>query len=533
MRSEGKRDGASRALRLLGVVCALCAALTVAACGGGGVNNASTQSAEGKPPATPSGTLRVALPGEPQSLDATRTVTAVDMPIMTALYDGLITRMPENFEELSPALATAWKSNSDATEWTFTLRRGVKFSDGADFNAAAAKKTLEFYLRPGTILSFALGPVSKITTPDEFTLVLSYEKPFPDLASYMPLVKMISPKLLAGSVKDAEKRIATQAAGTGPYILDSFSPSAGVVAHANPNYWGDGPHIEKIELRPIAEESARNAALQAGDIDLVPGGSPRSAQSFASDPRLKVSSLPSWTTEVLTLPTQQKPFDDVRVRRALAYAIDPEALAKEVMLGKATVTGSLMPPGTYGFHRPVTQYPYDPAKAKALLEEAGIRLPLSVTMASFTSTSATESLIGQAIVEQAKAGGFDIKYTQVTDTVGQADANKAQRKHQIYIWQNGRVNGGPLHLSGGFVTGAAHYTGKKLLDLVAQSNATANGPEREKILAEALEEAASEVVNIPLFTINVSDASVASLQKHVPPKDGFLPNWFEQYLTRK
>lgn len=203
MRSEGKRDGASRALRLLGVVCALCAALTVAACGGGGVNNASTQSAEGKPPATPSGTLRVALPGEPQSLDATRTVTAVDMPIMTALYDGLITRMPENFEELSPALATAWKSNSDATEWTFTLRRGVKFSDGADFNAAAAKKTLEFYLRPGTILSFALGPVSKITTPDEFTLVLSYEKPFPDLASYMPLVKMISPKLLAGSVKDA------------------------------------------------------------------------------------------------------------------------------------------------------------------------------------------------------------------------------------------------------------------------------------------------------------------------------------------
>jgi peptide/nickel transport system substrate-binding protein len=521
--------GRVRAVRaLLVTVTAATLVVGVAACGDD-TKSAST-SVEGKPPATPSGTLRVALAGEPQTLDPTRMASNFDIPITTALYDGLLTRTPDDFERLSPALATSWKSNSDATEWTFTLRKGVRFSDGTAFDAAAAKKSLEYYQRTESIFSFAVGPISEITTPDESTVVVSYKQAFPDLARYMPLVKMISPKLLAGTSNAAERRLATNAAGTGPYVLDSFSSSRGVVAHANPSYWGDGPHIKTIELRPIVEESARNAALQAGDIDLVTGISPRTAQSFSSDPQMNVSTLPSWTAPTLSLATQKAPLNDVRVRRALAYAFDREAIAENVLLGYATVTGTPQPPGTYGFRKPATQYSYDPAKAKALLDEAGISQPVSLTMVAYSSNTLGGS-IGQALAEQAKAAGFDVRFVQVPDAAGLGDLDKPQREYDIHMLVAGWVNGGPFHLAAGLITRHANYDGKKLLDLVAQMGTTPDGPEREQMIGDGLEEVAKEVPEIPLFSTKLSDASVAALQKHVPAQDGYLPNWSEQYLT--
>jgi ABC-type transport system substrate-binding protein len=524
-----------RAIRVLLVtVTAVMLAAAVAACGDGGSGGSSAGGSTdaGTPPATATGTLRVAIAGEPQTLDPTQMTNVYDVPISTALYDGLLTRAQDDFERLAPALATSWKSNEDATKWTFKLRRGVRFSDGAVFDATAAKKSLEYYQRPQSIFVFAVGPISEITTPDDSTLVVSYDRPFPDLARNMLLVKILSPKLLAGDARTAARRVATQAAGTGPYVLDSFSPSAGLVAHANKDYWGDGPHIETIELRPIGEESARNAALQSGDVDLVTGVSPRPAESLSTDPRLSVATISSWATMGLSLATQKPALKDVRVRQALAYSIDREAIAEKVLLGHATAADSTMPPGTYGYRKPETQYTYDPAKARALLAEAGVREPVHLKMVAYTSNSIGQD-IGQAMVQQAKAGGFDIEFTMVPDAIGLGELYQPQRRYDIHILLAGWVNGGPYFISNGLLSGQANYRGRKLLDLEAKANGTADGPEREQAIGDAQEEMAKSLPAFTLFVLKLSDASVATLKNHLPAQDSYLPNWSEQYLADK
>ncbi|MGN6187510.1 MAG: ABC transporter substrate-binding protein [Conexibacter sp.] len=471
----------------------------------------------------------MALPGQPQTLDPTRMIAHYSLPIVTALYDGLLTRDQES-GDLSPALATAWRSNADATVWTFTLRRGVKFSDGAEFNAEAAKKSFEYYQNDESLWRFAVGDPAAVRTPDAYTLVVSYDKPFPDLARFAPFIAMISPKLLTGSMDAAKKRVATQASGTGPYILDRFFSTGRVVAHANPDYWGGGPHIEQLDMEPISEESARISALQAGDIDLVMGVSPREAQGLAGDPRLTVSRTPSWTNYLLSFGTQTAPLNDVRVRQAFAWAIDREAIAKGVMLGEASVIDSVMPPGLYGYREPQTKYAYNPEKAKALLAEAGLKQPVKMTIVAY-GTVADGTGIAQALAEQAKAGGFDIKVISLPETAAVPDLIKAHRKYAIHLIPIGWINGGPFHYTSGDFTAVPHYDGKKLVDLVNQMSTTADGPARERIIAAALEETSKQLPSMSLFTVTTEDASTSALKDHVPPKDGFDPNWTKQYLA--
>jgi peptide/nickel transport system substrate-binding protein len=524
--------GKAHGLVRLALVTALALALAVgaSACGGsdgGGVGTNGGPTAVGEPPARPTGTLRVAIGGQPQTLDPTKMI-AYDLPITQALYEGLMTRSQEG--KLVSALATAWRSNADASEWTLTLRRGVTFSDGAEFTSAAAKKSIEYFQNRESVWGFATGPIVRIETPDDYTLVVSYDKPFPDFASYQPYIKMMSPRLLEGSLAAVKKRLATNAAGTGPYTLDRFSSSAGVVAHANLDYWGEGPYIETLELKPIVEESARYAALQAGDIDVVTSVPPRTAQQFANDPRLTVTTADAWGTNTLSMGTQTKPLDDVRVRQALAWAIDREAIAETVLQGQAKVTGTVMPPGTYGFKRPETQYSYNPEKARALLEEAGLRLPVKLSLVAY-STVTEGSAIAQALAEQAKAGGFDIRVIPLQEAAAVTDLDKVHRRYHIHMIPNGYVNGGPFHIAAGFVTGHASYRGRELLDVIAKINSTANGPERLQLIAEAQELIAQELPELPLFQRSSTDATTKALQNHRVPADGFLPIFNLQYLA--
>jgi ABC-type transport system substrate-binding protein len=525
--SDLRSTGRAGALRSMAVaLAALALVLGAAACGGGSASPSGK--AEGGPPAVPSGTLRVALNYQPSGLDPTSAPFYGVLPMVTALYDGLATRRPGSFEQVSPGLATSWKSDATAREWTITLRRGVSFSDGTSFDSAAAKKSIEWYMRPGAIFggNWTVGSVSRISTPDRFTIVLSYKEPFPDLEGNLPGVKMISPKLLEGPVAKVEKRMATQAAGTGPYILDRYEPSTGLVAHANPRYWGEGPHIAKLDFRRLPDESARNAALQAGDVDLLLNVSPRASQTLGSSGRFKVATSTSWLTMDLNMTTKMRPLDDVRVRQALAYALDPEAIARSVLLGQAEVTGSLMPPGTYGYARPETRYAYDPAKAKALLAEAGVPTPVSLKM---TGCSPDHAAIGQALVQQAKAAGFDIDYSATPQGAPADDFSRPDRKYQIYMCPRGWLNGGPVHL--GFMAEYAHYDGKRLLDLIRRVYTTPNGPEREQVIADTLEEYAKQLPFIPLFAMKVTDVSVSTLQEHVPNPDGFSVDWPYPYLS--
>jgi peptide/nickel transport system substrate-binding protein len=479
----------------------------------------------------PSGTLNVGVPGQPQSLDPSMDVENFDLPIVTALYDGLVQREPQTFSKLSPALATSWTTTHNARVWTFKLRRGVTFSDGAPFNSAAAAKSLKYYARPTASLSFAVGPSPQITTPGPYTIVLTYKQPFPDLGRYLVFVKMISPTLLAGPLATVEKRISTEAAGTGPYVLKSFSSSGVVAATANPHYWGGGPHVANLNFQPFSQESSEVSGLEAGGIGLVMGLSPRAAQSLASDSQIRETSVPSTTTYIMSLPTQQAPFNNVLVRRALAYAINPQALASAVMLGEATLSYSSLPTTSYGYHKPSTTYSYNPARAKALLQQAGIHTPVSVSMDTFGNLPAGEQLC-QAVAGEASSAGFTISCAQVSAAVGNADQYKKHRRWEIVMSATGYVSASDLHLAGGFITQRSNFHDATLDRLIAGMNSTPDGPAREAIIGHAQEVLAEQLPEIPLFQVKDTDAFTTALQNHVPTPDGyFLPNWSQQYLT--
>lgn len=488
----------------------------LAACGSDGGTAASTTA--GKPPAAPTGSAIVALSGPPVTLDPSIATSTNDYPILGNIYEALVTYEDG---ELRPELASAFSANDDATTWTFELRQGVRFHDGAPLDAAALKQNIDYYRRPTSADAFLIGAPTKVDASDPATLVVTFRDPNPEFGRYMASVKIISPKLLSGPAAGREKQVASAPSGTGAFAFVSRSQTD-VALKAFDGYWGTGPYFERLTFKAVPDESTRISALQAGDVNLVLKVAPTAAEGLKGDPKVKLTTIKSLSTMQLSLATKQKPFDDLRVRQALAYAIDYQGLVDAVMRGKGEVTGSMLPPAAYGYSKPQTQYPHDPDKAKSLLKQAGHSGPVPFTMVTYTSAPSGSSL-GQAIAQMANDAGFAVKFEVVDDGVGGKDlAKPAGRKWNVHMLENGFLGGSALHLP--YVTFYSQYDGRDLLAKLAKMNAVPDGPERLQAMADVQEAFARELPQIPLFAEVLTDALDATIDGYRPALDGYQPH---------
>ena len=328
---------------------------------------------------TPPGVLIVGQTAEPKSLDPA-TVTAVnDFRILVNLYDGLV-RYKDGSLQVEPALATSWNISHDGRVYTFQLRRGVQFHDGTPFNAQAVKFNFERmldehnpYHDTGPFpLSFFFSEIDKIETPNSHEVVFHLKHPYAPFLSNLayPTGLIISP----AAVKKYGKDVGRHPDGTGSFRFNEWVSNTKVVLTANPDYWGGKPKLKAVVFRPITDANTRLAEMLSGGLDVMVNIPADSIKSFRNDPRFTLLQQVGPHVWFLILNTKEGIFKDKRVRQAVNYAINKKALVENVLQGTATVANGPTPPAfAWAYNNKLKPYPYDPAKARALLKAAGVK----------------------------------------------------------------------------------------------------------------------------------------------------------------
>jgi len=328
------------------------------------------------------GTLRVAFEADVTGFDPA-VPSLQNYYVNQNLFNTLVT-LNEQLEFV-PDLAESWDIQDQGKVYLFQLRRGVKFHDGTDFDAAAAKWNLDRIIADDKAPAhrfFANVESSEVLASHTLKITMRYPTAtlLPALATNGTGLHIISPT----SEKTWGKDVLRHPSGTGPFRFVTWEQNNRIVLERNPHYFKQGlPYLERIEYRIMKEGVTRVAALRAGEVDFVNWTPRESIERLSKDPKVRVLQGPEGSHLYTNFTVTRKPFDDVRVRKALiGYGLDRAAIAKSAMLGYATPSISFVSPGARGYLDLSEQYPYQPGRARALLKEAGFdeKNPLRYTI---------------------------------------------------------------------------------------------------------------------------------------------------------
>jgi peptide/nickel transport system substrate-binding protein len=312
----------------------------------------------------------IGLGAEPRTMLA---VTIVDWTTNTQLehiYDRLLDREPRTLKP-RPMLATGWKIVNDTT-WEFTLRQGVRFHNGEPFNAESVKATLEYLQNPANKSHYApyWKLVKEVQIVNDHTVRFVTEKPWPSLIDRASLTDFLV--LPAKALRElGPAKLAETPIGTGPFKFVEWKRDERLVLERNPDYWQGPADVRTVTFRFIPEFSARLASLLSGEIDIMKDVPPHTVDAVERSGRAKIRAAVSSRINYLALVNLKPgPMQDLRVRRALNHAVNVDELIAQVLKWRATkICGPLSPANVD--YAPVECYKHDPARAVALLKEAG------------------------------------------------------------------------------------------------------------------------------------------------------------------
>lgn len=351
----------------------------------------------------PSGDLVVGVPDNLTGLDPADVNDTLSQSACRLMFQGLY-----GFDKdmkLIPVLAESYQANEDATEFTFKLRQGIAFHDGAPFDAAAVKANLERVTNPANRLKrtslFSMIDRAEVLDPTTVRVVL--KTPFGAFIPTMahPSAMMLSPK----AIQQYGKEITRNPVGTGAFKFVSWNADTLKVTR-NDKFWKPGlPHVRSVTFRSVPENGARIAMLQTGEAQFIYPMPPEMMQAVGRNPNLTIINAPSIIARYAAMNVMKKPFDDLRVRQALNYAVDKKAYIKVVYSGYAEPLEAPIPP-KLGFYAQQGDWPYDPAKAKQLLAEAGHPNGFETQMWAANNTNAVRSL--QFLQQQLAAVGVKV-----------------------------------------------------------------------------------------------------------------------------
>jgi peptide/nickel transport system substrate-binding protein len=352
------------------------------------------------------GVLRVSVDQAVAKLNPLLTRVNPEYMVSELLYSAL-TRLGVDMS-VEPDLATSWTGSSDLTEWTFVLRKGVKFHDGSAMTAKDVVATFEAILDPKTA-SPALrnvGPIKKVTAKDEFTVVFGLSAPFADLP--VTLAYTNAKIIPAAVLKSGMTTLDRTANGTGPFKLVSFEGDRKIVVARNEAYYDKArPYLDRVEIVVYPDSTAEGSALISGDTDLISTLPPTEFARLKSAKGVKALRTPSGQFCNVNFGCDQKPFNDVRVRQALALTIDRNAMVDYVTEGFGTPGNDSPMNSAYRYYSAQTLKQQDVAKAKALLAAAGYPNGLDATLIA-SDRPQVRTQLAVALRELAKPAGFRI-----------------------------------------------------------------------------------------------------------------------------
>jgi peptide/nickel transport system substrate-binding protein len=327
-----------------------------------------------------SGSFVIALGDNIRTIDpiGSPSVDAASERVRTLMFNSLV-KKNERFDYVGELAADPIQRSTDGTVYTFTIRDGVKFHDGKPLTSADVKYTLDLVFSSSFAksASFYEGAgankksyIKSVEAPDARTVVVTLTKPWVGLLSNLVPIAIIP--------KDSYEAQKTHPLGSGAFKFVSYDNSQQVLdVQAFPDYWEGPSKIQALRVRVIADTNALQAELRAGRVDIAPlptSLSPDAIKLLGQDPRLQVQQFKGSNVNLLTFNVSQPPLNDVRVRQAIAYAINRESMIKDLLLGQAELAHSILPEDSWAYSTG-TKYSYDPAMAKKLLDEAGLKDP--------------------------------------------------------------------------------------------------------------------------------------------------------------
>jgi peptide/nickel transport system substrate-binding protein len=312
-----------------------------------------------------SGNLVAAIAGEPDQLDPHKTTAYFSFEVLENVFDTLVE--PDANLEMRPALAESWAVSADQLGWTFRLRHGVTFHDGSPFTADDVVYSYRRIIDQKLANSDKLSAVTGVTAPDPSTVRITLKHPTPNLLTNLGGFK----GLAIVSRRNVESgQIATHPVGTGPFAFGSQKSGDSITLKANPGYWAGAPKVSGVTFRFISEPSTALSALQAGEIDWTDSIPTQRVKQLKEDDSVTLAATPSNDYWYLALNEARAPWNDVRARQAIAYAIDRDAIVAATSYGTAVANQLAIPKGN-PWYTPYDAYRHDVARAKSLLAEAG------------------------------------------------------------------------------------------------------------------------------------------------------------------
>jgi peptide/nickel transport system substrate-binding protein len=358
-------------------------------------------------PASAQGTLRVALGTTLTQLDPALTTIGDEYVYVHLLFNGLSKINPDM--TVSPDLAESWSASGDLKTWTFKLRAGVKFHHGKTLDAEDVVATIQRILDPktGSRARTNLGMVETVEAVDPLTVRFSLKIPY---AGFADIFADRQTRIVA---KDRIADLSKTPVGTGPFMFKAWSPGDRLEVVKNPDYYLKGqPKLDGVTLRIIPESAARMAALESGAIDILWSMPYESVDKVKANPNLRADSVATPTWDGVILNNAIPPFNDVRVRKALALTIDKAAIVELALFGQGDPTFSPIPPSHPYFNKKLKFNPPDIAQAKKLLAEAGYPNGFDVPM-QVPQEREQRVRVGVSVRDMAKAAGIRIEVQRV------------------------------------------------------------------------------------------------------------------------
>jgi len=353
------------------------------------------------------GVLTFAAGADPDSLDPQNTQSNPGEQVNRMMYENLVrfnTKM-----QIEPALAESWTQSPDGLVWTFKLRKGISFHDGTPFDAKAVKFFFDRVLGDEKPFKASLYTpfVQGAQVVDDHTVKVTLKQPF--AAFLFRLAHSAGGIVSPAAHQKWGKDLTLHPVGTGPFKFTEWVKSDHVALERNDGYWGGKALLDRVVVKTVREDAARVLMLEAGDADLILNIPPEDITRLRKDPRFAIESIPTARALYVVINVKKKPFDDVRVRQALNYAVNREAIVKSLFQGNAEVIPGIVAPLQNGYAK-LPGYAFDPKKAKELLTQAGVP-SLKVKLWSPKGRYVKDFELAQAVQQDLAAIGVDAALT--------------------------------------------------------------------------------------------------------------------------
>ena len=450
--------------------------------------------------AQPAGNLLVGLVAEPVNLDPPQVTDLNSLRVARRIVETLVT-FPEESTQIVPGLAESWTISKDGLTYTFKLRKGVKFHDGTPFNAEAVKFSIERQFNPEhpanklgkyPFANFFFGNVKAVEAMDDSTVRFVLKEP---RASFLAVLTSGAASIVSPTaVRKWGADYPLNPVGTGPFRYVSWQRGQQVVLEKNPDYWKGAVKLDRVVYRPIVEDQARLTELMTGAVDLIVGVPPDFVGQLEGSPKVSIAKQVGAHVWYLGINNQKKPFDDKRVRQALNYAVNKDAIVKDVLKGTGAVSKGPVLPNTWGADAALKAYPYDPQKAKQLLAEAGYPNGFSTTLWVPESGSGMQSPVAMSTVMQSNLKAVGVNVTLQTMEWGAFLAKLRSQEQELFAlsWMAGTEDPDMvmyplLHSSQWTPNGPnrALYKNTRFDELLTQARLVTDQAERAKLYREA------------------------------------------------